>query len=280
MPEHNVEETLRGLRAAVERVVTPPPAAAIRAWAGRSSFRPKVVTGLVAAAAVIAVVAGATAAVRAFSARGNADPAGPPASTPTVPTSHRPPSWPPPLTDPIARVDWKRAVIDVPASVGRSGLCPTGRLRLSGGASAGWPRLVLGVPEPQPAYGDLTGDGRPEAVVYAECLGSAEDSGDGEGQLIVFAREADGTLRALGWAGERGAVYAGFWVTGGTLYADAHPWYTDWGYSLGAALAYRWSGSAFTRVDSGYPGLQPVGSGPGPEIDLGPVAERLGCPGP
>jgi hypothetical protein len=271
----DLETALRELRLAVGQAVTPPPPAAIRARAGQRRPARPIVIGLVAATAVISVLVGAAAVVRDVATA----PPQPGRPTPSITARPDPrpsrsaPSWPvAPETDPITRVAWLEATISVPAHEG----CPAGQVRLRDGESAGYPRLLLAKPPSvgaRPAHGDLTGDGRPEAVLYAECRLSAEDSGDGQGQLLAVTRNTNGALRALGWVGERGALYPEFWVAGGTLYADAVPWHTDWGYSLGEALAYRWTGTRFEAVDSGYPGL------PGTAVDLRPVAPWLGCPG-
>jgi hypothetical protein len=281
-----VERALRDLRFAVGRVVTPPPPAAIRARARRGSFRPRLVTGLVTAAAVVAVVAGATAAVRNFSTA-SSDPAGGrhPSGSATSPAPRPSRSIPPrpqtPVNDPIARIDWKHAAIIVPAHPDPQAKCPSGRIKLTDGQSASFPKLVM-TPQVEgfnPIYGDLTGDGQAEAVIHMSCALDAEDSLDGAGQLMVVTREADGTLRALAWVGPRGGQYAGWWIAGGVLFADISPWHTDFGYSLGAAQAYRWRNGTFEPVDSGLPGLQPIAGRPGPEIDLRPVTDWLGCPG-
>lgn len=274
-----IETALRELRVAVARAVTPPPPATIRARAKRHIPR-QVITGLVAAAAVAAVLVGAIAVVRDTASA--PPPGGEP--TPTVSPLVRPikpiPSRPTvTIEDPIARTDWANATITVlphPDSVAN---CPSGQLRLRDGASSGWPRLTLPEAGGRPVYGDLTQDGRPDAVLYAECLLSVEDSGDGDGQLLVVTRETDGTLRALAWIGQRGALYPEFWTSDGTLFVDAHPWHVDWGYSLGAVLAYRWQDGGLALVDSGYPGLQEVAGNPAPAVDLRPVAGWLGCPG-
>jgi len=262
----DVETALRELRLAVAQAVTPPSPAGIRARAmrRRRQLPRRLFSGLVAAAAAGAVLLTAVTVVRSIAS------APPPVGWPSPSVSNTPAWIELAINDPIVRTTWLDATIILPAHSG----CPDGRTQLRNGASAGWPRLVLAQPPSigaRPAYGDLTGDGRPEAVLYAECLQGPEDSGDGAGQLLVVTRGSDNSLRALGWIGPRGALYPEFWVADSTLYADAVPWHTDWGYVLGSALAYRWNGTRFDTAPSIYPGVR--------EVDLRPVADSLGCPG-
>ncbi len=112
----------------------------------------------------------------------------------------------------------------------------------------GSPTIRLAVPPDWPiGYGDLNGDSRPEAILEGLCLTTREDSGDGEGQLLVITRSTTGTLTALDWVGPRGGLYRSIWVIDGQLFVDVQPWHTDWGYSLGQALAYRWQGGVSSR---------------------------------
>ncbi len=284
--EHDVASALAGLRGAVREVVPVPPSGEVRARAEHQLRVRRVTTALVAAAAVAAMAFGAAAVVRP-SAAPNQPGETPTPSTPVGPTSTpRPslsvPAWPATtIDDPIADVDWANATITVPANRD----CPSGRLQFSGGNTAGWPRLTLGgTPESPIAYGDLNGDSRPEAILEGLCRLSSEDSGDGQGQLLVITRSTGGTLTAMDWVGPRGGLYESLWVVDGQLFVDVQPWHTDWGYSLGEALAYQWDGGSLVEVNSGYAGMQPSGSQTqGPPIDLGPddgpIASALGCPG-
>ena len=285
-PEYDVAAALSGLRGAVRQVVSTPPAGLVRERADHRLRMRRTSGAILVGAAVVAMALGATAAVRWSAAP--IPPSGPttpaPDNTPT--RSPRPnlpvPPWPAStINDPIAKVDFANATITVSSHQG----CPSGRLRFSGGSTAAWPRIELALPPDWPlAYGDLTGDGRPEAIMGAQCRISAEDSGDGQGQLLVITRGSGGDLTALAWVGPRGGLYRAFWVSDRRLIVDVHPWHTDWGYSRGAALAYRWQAGGFAEVASGYPGVQPVGGEQfGPPIDLGPdegpVTTALGCPG-
>lgn len=284
--ESDVASALAGLRGAVREVVPVPSSGEVRARAEHQLRVRRTTTVLVAAAAVAALAFGAAAVVRPSAAPippgETPTPSAPAGPTNTPRPSLSVPAWPATtIDDPIANVNWANATITVPENPG----CPSGRLRFTGGDSAGSPKITLAVPPEWPiAYGDLNGDSRPEAILEGLCLLGSEDSGDGQGQLLVITRSTGGTLTALDWVGPRGGLYESFWVVDGQLFVDVQPWHSDWGYSRGAALAYRWQGGSFVEVKSGYPGIQPIGSETqGPPIELGaddgPVATALGCPG-
>lgn len=186
--------------------------------------------------------------------------------------------------DPILDVDWRAAVVTVPAAPH----CPSGRLtfRAAGGRAGGrvvtsggrYPQLHLS-PDGA-AYGDLTGDGAAEAVLHADCLSGAEDSGDGSSHLLVVSRAGDGSLRALGWAGERGALFTSVWVADQVLHTEMQPWHAGpQDYRMGMAYGYRWTGQAFVRQDvsAGYPPVLPTMEGR--RLDLTAIADRLDCAG-
>jgi hypothetical protein len=283
--ESDVASALAGLRGAVREVVPVPSSGDVRARAEHQLRVRRVSTVLVAAAAVAAMAFGAAAVVRPsatpFEPAETPTPSAPVGPTSTPRPSLSVPAWPATtIDDPIADVDWANATIDVPANRD----CPSGRLQFSGGNTAGWPRLTLGGSLGGPAYGDLNGDSRPEAILLGTCFLTSEDSGDGQGELLVITRSPNGTLTTLDWVGPRGGLYTSYWVANGRLFVDVQPQYGEFAYSRGSARAYRWQGSAFVEVNSGYPGLQPVGTQTlGPPIDLGaddgPVASALRCPG-
>jgi hypothetical protein len=291
MTEHSdVGRRLHDLGVAVVRTVTAPPPAAVRARAMRwhisvrlSTIR--LVIGLVAAGAVVAVVVGMTTVVRDHLAP--APPIGWPSSPPPFSPSPRP-TLPVPArptiaaTDPIESVDWEgpgRVTLIVPKHPESGVACPSGQVRLSNGrGGVSYPIIQYSGPGGV-AYGDLTGDGRPEAALHVECLGEG-GSGDGQGQLLVVTRESDGTLRGLAWVGPRGALYPAFWIADGTLYAEARPWHLPFEYGIGDVLAYRLQGGRFVTVDSGFRGIQafPDRDHAAADADLAPVAGLLDCP--
>jgi hypothetical protein len=283
--QRGVERTLRGLADAIRTDVAAPAPSGVRVQGDHRRRVRRASTALVAAASSLAIVF-----CGAYLARGGALPFTSAAATPTPSTSaaatptrsatgssprptHSVGPWPvAPAVDPIARVDWSEATILLPAHPG----CLSGDVRFRGRLAGDRPRVALDTDRIE--YGDLTGDGRPEAVLGGACLASNEDSGDGQGQLLVVTRVGD-RLVALGWVGPRGGLYPGFWVRDRALYADVHPMYADWRYRLGRIAAYRWRGSAFASVDVDAV-LLPLtaATGPGPEVDLRPVADAMGCP--
>lgn len=247
--------------------------------------------GAIAAATAAACALVAVFALQVIRPGGQQPP--PPAQTPSPSVSVSLPSAPPPSPgpvrpvdagDPILDVDWRTAVVTVPAAP----QCPSGRLTFrevdgrtgepvitSGG---GWPQVYL-AREPA-AYGDLTGDGAAEAVLHAYCVSGEEDSGDGSSHLLVVSRGNDGVLRALGWAGERGALFPSVWVADQVLYAEMHPWHAGpQDYRMGMAYGFRWTGKAFARQDvsAAYPPVLPTAEGR--RLDLTGIADRLDCAG-
>jgi hypothetical protein len=186
------------------------------------------------------------------------------------------------VDDPIARVDWANATLPVPPRE----VCPSGRLRLRNGETSGFPKMYMSPEAGQgrgaAVYGDLTGDGRPEAVLLTACRGSPQ-SDHSTDQLIVFNRDRSGALRAVGWVGPVGfGVVADFWLDGDRLVIDPSS-DTDTFWSIGEALMYRWRDGGFEELD-GLPGIQTLSADrPAAPLDLGPsdgyVARALGCPG-
>ncbi|HEU4424172.1 MAG TPA: hypothetical protein VFR67_16700 [Pilimelia sp.] len=288
LPERDFSRTFSGFREAVRGHATPPPAAAIRGRAEHQVRVRRTTAALVAAAAVAIVAVGGGAVLRDDALPGPLPPGetGTPTPDPSASASPRPPkSLPPPrtnpVTDPIAKVNWLTTMIDIPRETG----CPIGDVRFrpvpddptNAWSGAAFPRIFLR--GATVAYGDLVGDGRPEAVMEFGCLAGPEDSGDGSGRLLVVTREPGGKLRGVAWVGQPGAIYNGLWVDQQRLYVDTTPWHTDWGYSLGEARAYAWRGNRSAEVDvrATYPGLIPARGRPGTPVDLSPVAQRLRC---
>lgn len=290
---------LRELRRAVRAAATPPAPAAIRA---RAEHRRRVrrTGAVIAAAAAVAAVVAAGATLTRLDAAPSPLPAQSPTPTtdaPTttsgadpwaVPPAPRPklavPAYPPStIDDPITRVDWANATITVPP---RGEDCPAGRLRFRSTQTDGYPKMALAIHEygMPPAYGDLVGDDRIEAVLHVVCLPS-EEGDHHRGNLLVVERRDDGSLRGVAWAGPpEWGVYFGSWVVDGTLYTEQHWSMLDYEFSPGAAAAYRWNGSAFAQVDSGLRGVETlVLEQPKRPIDLGAdtdyVPRALGCPG-
>jgi hypothetical protein len=283
--DFDIADALASLRTAVRTGVPAPAAALLRARAEQRMRARHMGALAVAAVAVVALLLTVGAAVQRNAI--NPGPAGgteTPTGSPTAaPRPDRPvPSYPViRVDDPIARVDWAGATVTgVPP---RGPACPSGRLRFRGGATAGYPRmsLVLEAPRP-PVFGDLTGDGRAEAVIVALCEG--DEQGDHHhSQLLVVGRQASGALVALGWAGPVGwGIVYGFWLSGDRLVIEPEP--TAGTYTNGQTLEYRWVGGRFAAQDTGWPGIGPFRDRIGPRIDLGSddghVIRTLGCSGP
>ncbi|MET7422621.1 hypothetical protein [Dactylosporangium sp. NPDC005555] len=281
----DLTQALSRLRADVGSAVAPPTGAQVRRRAERRLRTRRTATALGAAAVVGAVLVGG-----GLIWNGGASQTPPPlpggSDSPShtgTPSAAARPSRPvdarqtPQAPADWAGVDWATATVTLPAQQG----CPSGPVTLRKqdfngvadmimGPATGWPKVSV---DPRPVvYGDLTADGQPEAVLHATCWQTEEDSGDGQGQLLVVRRDG-ATLRAVGWVGPRGAIYADRWIDNGRLVTDVKPWHTGWDYALGAARAFRWTGQAFTEVDSGLPGIVTP-------LDLSPVAGLTGCPAP
>jgi hypothetical protein len=278
MTEHDfdVSTALAALREQVHGSVTAPRASLLRRRAEHRARVRRAGAVLVAAAAVLAIVLSATAVTR-----WNADPVPPvgptisPTPTPT-PRPHLPiPPWPSPtIDDPITRIQWANATITIPPRTG----CRSGKVRFTGGIAQAQQMALDATPDSPIAYGDLDGDGRPEAVVVFVCA----LIGDAPLQALAISRHSDGSLVGLGWVGPSGGLYRELWIDDGRLYADVRPdpVFENWGYSLAAALAYQWTGSHFESVESGFPGLQPPAGQPeGPVIVLGSTLAAINCPG-
>ncbi|WP_327001634.1 hypothetical protein OHA72_41880 [Dactylosporangium sp. NBC_01737] len=288
--EHDIDlsAALSRLRTDVRRTVAQPAAAQLRHRADRRLRIRRTATVLVAAGLVGAALVGGGLIWNGAAPK----PPPVPGVSPSPSLSGTPSASPRPSRSVPARqtpqvpavwsgVQWATATITFPANRD----CPSGpvtfRTQAFKGSDAAiigpttWPRVTL---QPDPVtYGDVTGDGRPEAFIHATCWLTEEDSGDGQGQLLAVRRDGT-TLRAIAWVGPRGGLYDDRWVDAGRLYVDVKPHYTDWGYRLGAARAYRWTGQAFTEEDSGYPGMVPAVGATAPAVDLTPVAGLTGCP--
>jgi hypothetical protein len=277
---------LHGLRGAVRERVSPPPAATLRAAAERTT-RVRRATVLVAAGAAALTLVGSIWALPRSPA--TPEPVGSPSASPSPSATGKPPAVPLPAAsdaphlpdDPIMHVDPQNMTLTLAPNPDAP--CPSGRLTVKGA----WARqgdLALYVANaPFAAYGDLTGDGRPEAVTGAAC--SRGSAPDGEtNQLLVLSRRSDGTLTGT-WAGEvahfPGAdmygEYTDYWVIDGVIYAQLKR--TADQYLPEPVRAYRWTGGAFVAVpQTRFPALLPGGDVDAAPVRLGPLAGALGCP--
>ncbi|RLP92185.1 hypothetical protein [Micromonospora sp. CV4] len=171
-----------------------------------------------------------------------------------------------PAASVITEVRWQQAVIDLPKNSDMP--CPTGRQHMrpvqSGGALASFAwapagdrgqKLILNSREI--AYGDLTGDGEPEAVLNILCSdlpATALRNGLRGGQLLVVTMRADHSLSGLGYAGQPYAEHPSFRVENQKLVAQV--WYART-HLNGASYAvyapahtrtYQWDGARFAQT--------------------------------
>lgn len=296
-PRDDLDIALAGLRETIHRGVSGPDAAALRARAQHQLRVRRITTAGVTTAVVLALALGGNALVQPTTSP-PIPPAASPTETPLVAPSPRPSPVPPePLDDPIVEVDWRNATITIPPREG----CPSGVITFGQdpeehsadwaafGPSDSYPRIVIDA-SLRP-YGDLTGDGRAEAVLGATCVAGTEDLGDGRRELMVVARTEAGGLQALGWVGRRGAVYHAYWVADGYLYTEARePGSREPGSQVGedvdaapgAALRYRWDGAGFSDPELApeYRPIVPVtdGGSAAPVRPTAAVASWFGCP--
>lgn len=303
MTEHrdDLDAALRRLRDTVRHRVPVPAGAALRARAEHRLRVRRAATALAAAAAVTAVAVGGVTLLRptasapvppADSPIPPASPTGSPGPSPPVTPSPRPAPQPvQPVDDPIAEVDWRTATITIPPREG----CPDGPIDFA--AAPGLAATAVGpaddslpvimIDATKAGYGDLTGDGRAEAVIEATCAPSEEGLTSGHGgRLLVVAREPGGTLTGLVWTGPPGAAYHSYWISDQRLLIDADPWTARAEDSFvpapGLALSYRWDGDGLAGWEPApeYPPMlprDPDETGP-PVRPRGAVAGGLGCP--
>jgi hypothetical protein len=276
---------LHGLRGAVPERVSPPPAATLRAAAERTTRVRRATVLAAAGAAALTLVVSIWAVPRSLV---TPEPAGSPSATDRRPTSP-PPAVPLPAAsdaphlpdDPIMHVDPQNMTLTLAPNPDAP--CPSGRLTVKD-ARAHQGDLALYVANaPFAAYGDLTGDGRPEAVTGAACSRGSAPDGD-TNQLLVLSRRSDGTLTGT-WAGEvahfPGAdmygEYTDYWVIDGVIYTQLKRNANQ--YLPEPLRAYRWTGSAFVAVpQTRFPALLPGGGVAAAPVRLGPLAGALGCP--
>lgn len=224
------------------------------------------VRNAVVATVLLLVLIGALAAVELFRPHKRDVPIVPTPTPNSVPTPSPTPATVDP-TDPILSVDWANSKITFTAA--RTG-CPSGDVQFrptefegNWGPAGAWPKASF-LPRAV-AYGDLTGDGKAEAVINMTC--NIDEDNFLPRRPMLVSRSADGTLRQLAWLPSADAE-RGFWIADGLLHMDepsASP--------LGVVETYRWTGTTFVPSGpaSGYSAINGV--------DLAPVAGKLPCGG-
>ncbi|MEH1167366.1 hypothetical protein V6V47_18470 [Micromonospora sp. CPCC 205539] len=225
-------------------------------------------------AAVVAVAAGGVAAINAIQPDADRSPpiigppspsetapAPPPSPTPSATTS--PPAPPPssgsrssspkgtptgtgsavaPLS--VRGVDWENTTITISASTGDT--CLTGRIRFVdgiGGTPGDAPHIAIrsAYDDGAATFGDLNGDGRDEAVVWASCMAGAGDE-DGSGQLLVVTGRSG---RLVGsWVGTVAEVVDDIKITDERLTIASTKKYTE----NSVERTYRWTGTRYERA--------------------------------
>lgn len=263
------ESALRSYRDGGHRSFVPPPPDVIVTRARRRA-RTRIA---LAAAAVVAVSAGAAAIATAPDDRDRTPPVTVPSPTPPAVTTPTPapttPPSPPGTTPPstasspppastttqrtparpapvdVRDVDWENTTIRITASR-EDDDCLTGRVRIAdglGGESGDRPHLRIraAYDDGGATYGDLTGDGRAEAVVWGACLGGLGDE-DASGQLLVVS---GGTGELVGtWVGPVAVVVDDVAVVGdGRLGITVTRRYTD----VTEVFTYRWNGRRYVE---------------------------------
>ena len=216
-----------------------------------------------------------------------------------VGTAPRTPDDPPaPVAQSIYAVDWTDTELTVPENPD----CPEGKLRLyrRQNADGAW----IGTTDPNTredvyqlvttgavVFGDVTGDGQPEAIVRVQCLRGPKEWSEHQGeQLLVVRMLPDHSLDGLGFVGTRGAEFPSVSVDDeGLLHVQMrYNWITPnsfafsfWDTAFTQVL--RWNGSSFGRVSGRADPLNFTGASSGYGVPtqladiLSPSGEVL-CP--
>ncbi len=175
------------------------------------------------------------------------------------------PAEPPaPVATTIETVDWTNTELIVPENPDNP--CPDGRVRLYPRTFDDVGRIGISSPDPRPGfetlqtagpvtYGDLTGDGRPEAVLAIRC--SREPGGFSEQenrQLLVVQMLPDHTLQGLQFVGTVHANYPSFHVDDELLYVQLrynHAAEGSYGgnfWDTAFTQVFQWNGASFRQI--------------------------------
>jgi hypothetical protein len=208
---------------------------------------------LAVAASAVGVVLMAAGLMFAMQPRRDGSPL-PPADSPTASTAPASPSPSvspspsespaPPLPD-IATTRWSSATVLFPPAVKPYDQCPAGLVTFGSGRVVVRGKVVAPQHSNALAYGDLDGDGRPEAAFPIHCENdSPDESGDGSGHLIVVTQRADGSLATLAFAGPIGQNTQKLRISGGRLILTVEQRQGV----LVQERTYRWNGTAFEQI--------------------------------
>ncbi len=260
------ESALRSYRDTGHQSFVPPPPDVIVTRARRRAR-----TRVALAAAAVLAVSGGAAAIAAGLDRGPdrnppvtvPSPAPPSVTTTAPPTSAAPSNSPPsspsspspagttqrtsraPSPVSVRGVDWENATIRITPS--REDECLTGRVRFVdgiGGTSGDQPHIAISAAYSGGAatFGDLTGDGRAEAVVWASCLAGLGDE-DSSGQLLVVTGRSGELVGS--WVGPVGVVVEDVAIAGGRLTISVMEKYAD--PEVPEERTYRWNGTRYVE---------------------------------
>jgi hypothetical protein len=147
---------------------------------------------------------------------------------------------------------WSATTVALPPASADYTPCPTGTVTFAAQGETVFEGVRIALSRPV-ATGDLTGDGRDEAVAYVHCESRVEvDSGDGSGHLMVISQPGPGTFIGLAHVGVSGENYEAARVQDGTLVATVEQRYGDGVQDR----TYRWNGTSFDQIGgpTAFPG--------------------------
>lgn len=204
----------------------------------------------VAACAAVVLVGAGIAAANVSRPADGLQPADPPSTrrsaTPSASESTTPSAMPSsgaPAVD-LQTVNWRDGTVPIPAAPG----CPGGQVVFHDGVGAvGGATYTVGAP----AYGDVTGDGRRDALIPVECRVI-----DAVSAHLVVVSMSGTRLRAVGAITlEYGVDLEAWRAIAGDVVATVRHAATD----RTQTRRYRWDGSRFTQIGgpSSFPGAPP-----------------------
>jgi hypothetical protein len=143
----------------------------------------------------------------------------------------------------LGRIDWANSVMNLPPNDG----CPQTRVRFTDGKATlpgGESYSINGTRYGPPVYGDITGDGRDDAVVVIECHGGDKYGPESRILIAAFVGNAKGGPAPLGavWAAQAYVAPVPR-IDGGTVVVNFRP--SD---GVTEIKSYRWNGKAFAQV--------------------------------
>lgn len=243
-----VKPALRSFHDEAHTTFVPPHFGAVRARGG-SRHRRRFAAVTAAAAALVAVAGVVTGMTLVRSTTTHPpttttqSPYAPPSSA--APTPSPAPSSLPPSTPgrTIADTDWPNATITMGPSADNE-YCPAGPVRFRNGEATVGDQAVWMWKNATVSYGDLDGDGAPEAVLPLACA-PAEASGDWSGNLVVVSLLGE-ELTVLGYAGPLGVRFSGYRVSDGRLVTQVRPMHDPW--AAEQRRTYEWTGVRFVQV--------------------------------